>query len=251
MLEVASGDVGYAIRLDDTLIAADVPLLSTGGYIGLTTSQSSAAYAAVEVFEPAQPAAELDAEQAAAPAAAPAAGTADAALTNNGLEFNTINGDWVQDGALIRQENSKATDFSLGTGVSAENYTLELAITLPADDALADAGGGILFHMPERNRKEGSQMVRFVNGGKGLTWGSFGADGAFTGAGYVELNLTSGEPQQMALTVRGGVFDVQINGEPVVQDVPTTAQGGWIGLLSYRGPVTFEDVKLTLGSVVP
>ena len=235
VLEVFSAGATYAIHLDGAPVAQDIPLRSASGHIGLTTSQSTAAFANVEVFDLAGSDAPLAAQE----------------LSGNGLAFSTINGDWVQDGARIRQENSTATDFSLGTGVSAENYTFEVAMILPDDPALADAGGGILFHMPTRNSKEGAQMVRFVNGGAGLSWGYFNADGSFTGQGYVELNLPPGEPQHVALAVRGAVFDVLINGAAVVQDVPTTAQGGWIGLLSFRGPVTFEDARLTLGSVVP
>lgn len=245
VLEVFSGAGSYAIHLNGVALAQDVPLLSTAGHIGLTTSQSTAAFAAVDVFDLAAGAAVV-----AVPTVAPEAPPAED-LASSGLEFSTINGDWVQEGGVIRQENSTATDFSLGTGVSAENYTLETAITLPADPDLADAGGGILFHMQTRDSKEGAQMVRFVNGGKGLTWGYFDVDGGFTGQGYVDLNLPPGEPQRLALSVRGDQFDVLINGEPVVQEVPTAAQSGWIGLISYRGPVTFAEVKLAVGSVVP
>ena len=157
----------------------------------------------------------------------------------------------MQEGTVIRQQDATATDFSLGTGVSAENYTLSLTITLPAGEELADAGAGVLFHMPSRNSKEGAQMVRFVNGGQGLTWGAFDGAGRYTGQGYVRLDLPAGEPQQLALRVHGDSFDVLINGKAAVEDVPAAAGGGWIGLVSYRGPVSFADVQLTLGSVVP
>ena len=35
-----------------------------------------------------------------------------------------------------------------------------------------------------------------------------------------------------------------INDVQIVADVPLPAQDGWIGLLSYGGPVVFEDIKL-------
>ena len=86
--------------------------------------------------------------------------------------------------------------------------------------------------------------------GKAWCGADSAADGAFAGDGYVELGLEPGVPQTLKLIVRGERFDVLVNDKTVVQDVPAGATQGWIALTSFRGPVTFENVQITLGSVV-
>jgi hypothetical protein len=43
-------------------------------------------------------------------------------------------------------------------------------------------------------------------------------------------------------------YSVLVDEATVARDIPLQSDGGWIGLLSFRGPVTFSDFNLRLGA---
>ena len=115
---------------------------------------------------------------------------------------------------------------------------------------LANVGAGLLFHMRDRTDNGEAQLVRFVNAGKGITWGTFNDAGAFRGDGYVDLNLTPGAPHLLTLTVDGDKFAVTVDDQLIVQDIPTVRDNGWLALTTFRGPVEFKNMQIQLGSIV-
>lgn len=165
----------YAIWLDGQPIVDNVPLLSTGGHVGLTSSQSRVAFPAVEIFSLAD------------------------------------------------------TAPGPGTDVTAEQYTLSVNITLPTEPDVADAGGGVIFNMPNREDTRHASMVRLAEGGQAIFWGQYDNDGQFTGLGDAQLDLPAGEPATLTLTVRRDSSDVQVNGESVL--IP--ASSGTSSIIRY------------------
>ncbi len=232
LLEVASGGNTYAIRLDGQPIAENVPLLSPSGHVGLTCSQSEVAFPSVEIYS----------------LSGVAAGPSTALDL---LEFQTVTGEWVREGDAIKQLNREATDFVTGTGVAAEQYTLSVDILLPTEPEVADAGGGVIFNMSSREDTRLASMVRLADGGKGIFWGQYDNTGQFTGQGDAPLDLPANQPATLTLTVRRDSFDMQVNGNTIAEAVPLASSNGWIGLLSYRGPVAFSNFNLTLGEIAP
>lgn len=223
-LEVLATNDTYAIYLDDTEIATNIPINSpiATGYIGLTASQSVVAFDAVTVSS-----------------------MAESSTTVANIDAEAANGNWVVDGGVIRQIDSQNTDYVAGTGLAGERFTVSVRITLPADNP--DAGGGIVFHMDGRDDPRQGYMVRFGSGGQELFWGRYNADGVFTGEGGVPLNLIAGEAYQLLLNVRENSFDIQVNNETLVGMIPLERGSGWIGLVSFSGPITFTDVSVQLG----
>jgi len=265
-LEVLSSDTAYAIKLDGAVVAQAIPLLSKSGHIGLLASQTVAAFSEVQLY--AIPGngtvdttgipvtAAVTGTVTGAEVITPSAVVTTSALTNqflgeNGVAFATISGDWIQEGNIISQNYMTATDFLVGTGVMAERYLLNATIQMTFTTALTDAGAGVVFHMPERDNKAGAQMVRFVDAGKGLSWGHFDEAGAFVGEGYSTLNLPPDEAHKLTLVAQGSTYDIFVNDKPVVQNLRTQNTGGFIGLTSYRGPNHFSNVELRIGNVVP
>ncbi len=223
-LEVLATNDTYAIYLDDTEVATDIPINSptAAGYIGLTASQSVVAFDAVTVSamgEPSTTVANIDAEAA--------------------------NGNWVVDDGVIQQTDTENTDYVAGTGLAGEQFTVSVRITLPPDNP--DAGGGIVFHMGGRDDPHQGYMVRFGSGGQEIFWGRYNADGVFMGEGGVPLNLMAGEAYQLLLNVREDSFDIQVNDDMIVGMIPLESGSGWIGLVSFGGPITFTDIRLQLG----
>ena len=135
--------------------------------------------------------------------------------------------------------NPATYDFSISTGVYAGVYTLETAIALPDDPDLQDAGGGILFHMPERDSRTGAHMVRFA-GRDELIWGYYDQNGAFVGQGREQLDADGPDDHKLRIAVDKDTYRITVDGQDIVQDVPLKQQEGWIGLVSYRGPVAFD-----------
>lgn len=247
-IEIAGRGDSYALRLDDRLLAAGIPLQSRSGYPGLTTSQSSAAFANINIYP-------LTVSTTVVPGVVPGPAvviaSTDTLTSTDLLELETINGEWVQDeNGDIRQLAQLAIDYTMGTGMAAESYRLDATIQLPDDPDLANAGGGMIFHMPDRESKENAHLVRLVNGGSGLTWGYFDATGRYVGQGYADLALTEDRTHQISLVVERDRYDVTVDDTLIIDNMPTQRDSGWIGLLSYRGPVTFRDMQLTLGNVL-
>lgn len=251
--KIMSAETTYDIYLDNQLIARDISLNRSEGYIGLITAQSKVSYNRVEVSK-LKPVAEevalaptptLEVEPSPTPKVVETASTLAGEVWQPALPNN--NKHWTADKTTIRQNSTEATDYILDMDVFAKEYTLETRITLPGDSKLPDVGGGIIFHMPEPNGKSQAHMARLTNGGKGVFWGYYDDNGKFIGQGRAELSGQA-NTYNFKVIVQQSAYTLVINGETIAVDIPLTRQEGWIGLLAYSGPVTFRDVKISLGS---
>jgi hypothetical protein len=231
-LEVVSGPTSYDVLLDGIMLAKNIPLTSTQGYVGLTSSNSVAAFDSVEI---------LPLGDEGLPAKAP--------TTNDLLEeAQPLNGDWIQASGTITQTNPALTDFIINTGVLAASYTLDVNLTLPSATSAPDAGGGVIFHMPAEEGKAGAMMIRLGQAGQEALWGYFDSNEAFVGQGGMKVQPKPDKPQHLTLVVRPNNYDILFDGQALATKVPLQAKQGWIGLLSFSGPVVFSDFRLTLDS---
>jgi len=231
-LRVVSGEGSYAVYLDGEQLVVDLPLFSNSGHIGLITSKAEASFGSIRAASNGQPSASF---------AAPAA-------SNDFFgDIETISGEWLQEGTKLSQINEATYDFSISTGVYAGLYTLETEIALPDDPDLQDAGGGILFHMPERSSRTGAHMVRFT-GQDSLIWGYYDQDGTFVGQGREQLDVTGALNHKLKVAVDKDSYRITVDDQEVALNVPLKQEEGWIGLVSYRGPVAFDGVSVTFGT---
>ncbi|MBK9751327.1 MAG: hypothetical protein IPO91_31790 [Chloroflexi bacterium] len=229
-LSVSSDGTTYAVRLDGAELAAGVPLFARQGAVGLAAAQSVVAFDRVEVR------------------ALQAAPTAEATVMPTPppteVDFNGVSGTWVtQDGVTI-QSDAEATDYFAGTGIAGESYRVSVNVKLSA--APDDAGGGIVFHMAERDNHAFGAMVRFANGGNEIFWGSYTADRVFVGLGGAGLDLDWSVAHRLTIDVMAGSYSISVDDEPLVNSVPLDRASGWIGLVSFRGPVSFSEFTLTM-----
>jgi len=109
----------------------------------------------------------------------------------------------------------------------------------------------VLFHMPTADRKEGARMVRLGNAGKEVFWGYYDATGVFVGQGGSAIDLDPMTYHTLSVVANPETYSIQLNGETLVTDVPLQQSSGWIGLLSYSGPVDFRNIRLQLGEPSP
>ncbi|HUV92762.1 MAG TPA: hypothetical protein VMV80_06720, partial [Anaerolineales bacterium] len=171
-------------------------------------------------------------------------------LENTGIGtlegFNNVSvlgGSWKTEGNQTIQEVKEEGDYILNLGVFASEYTMEAEITLPED---SNAGAGFIFHMADPGTRRGAQIARLINGGSGVFWGSFDDSSAFLGRGSVVLDLP-GNTFLLRLEVAGEMMALWVNDQLILEDVPLSRSDGWIGLISFGGPVIFEGLSVLIG----
>lgn len=224
-LEVRASAQTYTIALNGAELASNIPIVNASipAYVGLTASQSAVNFQSINV--------DTDSNE--------------TSFTPTSIDVETARGDWLVEGGVVQQTATDNNDYVAGIGLAGEKFIISTDITLPLNNQ--DAGGGIIFHMDGRDEPRLGYMVRFGSGGRELFWGRYDEGGVFTGEGGIPMNLTQGEPHQLLLIVRDNNFDIQVNNETVVANIPIQRSSGWIGLVSFSGVVTFTNVNLQLG----
>lgn len=223
-IRVVSRGSTYDIYLDDKPIVSDLPLQSDSGHIGLITVRSSATFESVTVD--------------AAEAKPREVKTASDGFT----DLRVLNGTWNNGSGVFRQTVPNLADYLVNIGAAASVFTAEVKITL---SNTPDVGGGLIFHMSDRGSKKNAYVVRLRDGGKGIWWGSTDESGKFKGQGSATL---TGADKSFVLkvVVKGDAASVLVNNKEIVNEVPLNRVDGWIGLLAYGGPVTFENLKISV-----
>lgn len=167
------------------------------------------------------------------------------------IPLTAESGSWsVTASGVHTQTATDPTDYFSPTGVIGQHYTASVEILLPTAESVTDAGGGLVFHTLSRDSVAGGQLVRLHRNGAELLWGSYDANGNFVFGGTTPVNAVPGQPHTLTIVVRAGNFDVLVDGQMVTATLPlsTNEDEGWISLMSYRGPVTFSNFRLTVGS---
>ncbi len=223
-IRVVSSGSKYDIYLDDKPVVSDLPLQSESGYIGLITVRSSATFESVIV----------DGAKAKPREAKPA--------SDGFNDLRVLNGTWNSDGGVFRQTVPNLADYLINTGAAGSVFTAEVKITL---SNTPDVGGGLVFHMADRGSKKNAYVVRLRDGGKGIWWGSTDEAGKFKGQGSATLTGAS-KSFALKVVVKFDRASILVNDKEIVNDVPLSRPDGWIGLLAYGGPVTFENLKISV-----
>ncbi|MFN8529666.1 MAG: hypothetical protein U0670_13740 [Anaerolineae bacterium] len=168
--------------------------------------------------------------------------------TDTGTQFTSMNGDWVRENGVITQRSLDTRDFMTASGIQGERYIMSVSVTLPTTDQVPEAGGGLVFHMVQRDSLAGSEMVRFHLNGQEILWGSYDDAGTFQYQGGQPIPQSGSQTRQLTLIVRGDRFDILVDDQVIQQDLPLQAGSGYIGLISYRGNVSFANFRLTIGA---
>lgn len=223
-LRVVGAEKSFSIYLDDRLIVQSVPYESgySAGYFGLVTSRTHAIYDEVAVDG----------------VGAIFKGTYD--NMDGFTDQRIVSGKWTVENNKATQTVTDVSDYVWNTGVQASEYTVSAKITLPDT---ADSGGGFIIHMGERGTKNNSYIIRLKDGGNAIWWGSINDEGKFKGQGSAPLEK-NGQSFVLKLVVKLDVLSIYVNDVEIAKDITISSQEGWIGLLSYGGPVVFEDVRL-------
>jgi hypothetical protein len=223
-IRITAGDSSYSIYVDEKLIVQAVPYgaKQNFGYFGLLTSRTNAIYDEVSVDG----------------VGAIFKGTY--STLDGFTDQRIVSGKWTIENKKATQTVTDISDYIWNTGVQASEYTVTAKITLPNTN---DSGGGFIIHMSERGSKNNSYIVRLKDGGKAIWWGSINDEGKFKGQGSSPINGTN-KTFVLKVIVKLDLMTVLVDDKEIAKDILLSSQEGWIGLLAYGGPITFEDVKL-------
>ncbi len=244
VIRIVSGETNYSIFLDGILVASDIPFVNgqNFGYVGLITARSASVFESVGVNAAGRTTATLATPTSAVMPPLTAAGRYSG--TSGFSDQRVIGGNWNIAQGVFTQVVPNPADYMLNTGIYASNYTIQANITLPDTP---DSGGGFMIHMPERSRKSGASIVRFIRGGEGIFWGSYDEAGIFRGRGSAQLNPKLQGGSRLRLVVRGNSVDIFVDDQAIATRVRLPRAEGWISLVAYGGPVTLANVEISVG----
>lgn len=228
-LGIAVSDGSFDIQLDGNIIATNIPmeLVVSPSYVGLTASQSMVAFDEVEIFSEVV-----------------RVNTTSTNTTAN-IDSETAIGTWLIEDNVVLQTDIEPTDYIAGTGFAGEQFTISAKISF--DNAFEDAGAGMIFHMADRDNHASGYLVRFADHGRNIFWGEFNEDNVFSGIGDVTLNNDGLDSATLKLVVKQSSFDIFVDKQLIGADIRIDRSSGWIGLVSFRGPVAFSDLNILLG----
>ncbi len=164
-------------------------------------------------------------------------------LTQN--PYEEFGGDWeIRDEMLIQLDTNgfDLTSFIPLTIPESEGYTFGATLKHLG----GSMGGGLLFNAQQVTSRQKSHMVRFNvdNNQLWLIYGYFGDDSNFIGQGSSQLEMSTSDdsPQRLELRVTTASYDIQLNDQVIVEDVPLTYVGGAVGFISASSQIGFDDV---------
>ncbi|MFK7803796.1 MAG: hypothetical protein AB8G95_19340 [Anaerolineae bacterium] len=160
------------------------------------------------------------------------------------IQISNISGEWSIEDTAVIQTNSDPTDHVGGFNRFEEQFSFDVDITMPSNADVMNGGGGIIFNMPTQGSRNGGQIVRFLNSGAEVIWGYFGENGLFIGQSGVALGASSDETQKLGIRVHESTFEIWVNGKSVAADLPLQETEGWLGLMTFGGPVTFDNLSI-------
>lgn len=217
-IEVVADGQTYRISLNGVQIVKDVPLVTSSGYVGLTTSQTTAVFDYAEVRSR----------------------FAESLIPS----LQSHNGDWSTNESIITQNSDLIGDFQYSLGVYGEVFTAQVIIQLPSRRSNSQAG--LLFHAPETQNIRGAHWVRLANDGIQITWGVVTNDLTYVQSGVADLDTTIGQSRLLTILVQADTYDILVDNKIIEQSISLQRSGGWLGFSASGGPIQFSNFKLSL-----
>ena len=158
--------------------------------------------------------------------------------------FAPIFGSWVLDDGVYSQSDATGFGYSASyTGLVPDAYDVTVDMRAPNGDLNA----GIIYGMPERNRKHGGKVVDLTAESTYLRWGEYAedtGDWSFIGGAPIEPGLVQDEWQNLKLEVRPEGTTVLLN-EQFITTLDPVETGGNLALVVSVASVEFRDFIVT------
>ena len=162
----------------------------------------------------------------------------------DGDNFSPIFGSWVLSDGVYSQSDATGFGYSAAyTGVVPDVYDVSVDMRAPNGDLNA----GIIYGMPQQNRKHGGKVVDLTAESTYLRWGEYAedtGDWAFIGGAPIEPGLVQDEWQNIKLEVRPEGTSVLLN-DQFVTTLDPVETGGNVALVVSIANVEFRDFFVT------
>lgn len=151
--------------------------------------------------------------------------------------WQTFGGQWDFEPGVLRQS---AKDFDCGAVLKTKpEGPFYLAVRFKPQSSFV--GGGLMFALPQPDKKDGGVLVRCDPEGRVL-WGCFDESGEFQFQGDKPILEDVGTAEQelaIAVDPEKRAFNIFHNGKRIATNVKTYRGAGFIGLQSSGGPHAF------------
>ena len=162
----------------------------------------------------------------------------------DGDNFSPIFGSWVLADGVYSQSDATGFGYSAAyAGIVPDAYDVSVEMRAPNGDLNA----GIIYGMPEQNRKHGGMVVDLTAESTYLRWGRYAddtGDWSFIGGAPIEPGLVQDEWQNLKLEVRPEGTSVLLNDQFIVTLDPVET-GGHVALVVSIANVEFKDFFVT------
>lgn len=233
-LQLTVRDGEASITIDNELVRSNIPLSYSEGYVGLMTSQSHIAFDDFTILTGAG----LD-ESLGEIAQLDTIYDFEEPSLAEWLPFAGI-WEWAE-GSYEQQQTNEFDRASSLTVQMIAPYTMETKLRF-VEGAMES---GLIFNMQQRDSKARSQVVSFTANGEFLQWGSFDESGVFQYVGGMPIFSVQDENwHTLQIVVRELAFDIVLDGQTAVSEIPLDYTQGYVGLFTSRGWIAFDDVHL-------
>ncbi|MCA9835263.1 MAG: hypothetical protein KC422_00045 [Trueperaceae bacterium] len=240
LLSVETTTDSYSLFLNNDLIARDLPLTYTQGWLSLSSTQ------AAEFYGLAIDKTLINSKETALVERTPTEETR-ALLYENDFSFplerewRILSGNWgVEDGRLW-QYTREGFDYTILYPQIFEGYRVSTHFR-----QTENLGAGLLFNLPELGSYGGGQLVRFTHSeqDEGIFWGFYDEAGSFVGQGYLSLPLSKTEDHELRLEVSQTSYSIYVDGKLIRDALALKSPAGYLGLTVSESSVAFDDLRI-------
>jgi hypothetical protein len=238
-------------------VVRDLARVERGGWIGLDSLGGPAVFSDLQVERVTEFAALAAAQSQPISLPSPAAGAqssqpatmrlpyeADFSATNGDTGWLPFGGQWgLANGALVQHITDQFDAGITAADVPGAEYTLRTSFR-----DLQGTGAGVLFGVPERDSKNGGQVVRFSETTSTLFWGYFDQQAIWHGQGSAATEPPGTTPHTLEVVVLRDTYAVQFDGQILGVGIPLVSRSGYVGLTTSGSVVAFDtfDVRAPL-----
>jgi peptidoglycan/LPS O-acetylase OafA/YrhL len=175
----------------------------------------------------------------------------DAVQLAKGLEpagWKVLSGQWALEGDALTQTLEDGYDhLAYHNAIFTPPYTVRAQFK-----AIKGSGVGFSFNAPQVTLRNGAQVVRYTDDGKGLVWGRYDAEGKYVNQGS-KVDL---KPDQtmwptnlhvLEAEVADATYTLRLDGQTIAESIPLESKAGHVGLQSSLGSVAFDKLEVVGG----
>lgn len=155
-------------------------------------------------------------------------------------QWLALSGDWRFTANALVQQQADGYDYSIRYAGVFSRFSLRTRFR----HQQGDAGGGLLFNLPDAANKNGGHMVRYYEG-RSLVWGYFDAQGNFVGQGDEAITPPGDQPHTLRIVAAGALYSIWLDEVVIAENVPLVSTSGHIGLTASQSVVAFESIDVT------